>query len=118
VLGCFIVYVLQHIVRLPGTYLLQLNHYQPRWWQPATSLLCHENQQHLMGNMFNLLIFAKMVEEELGKGGLLASFLTCGVVSNLISLLLLPKNTISVGASGAVFGLYAVSVLTKLLRCV
>ncbi|CAM9874358.1 unnamed protein product [Phaeothamnion confervicola] len=68
-----------------------------------------------MVNAFSLLVFAKMVEEDLGAIGLLLCFLICGAASGAISLVLLPKNTSSKGASGAVFGLYAVAVLSKML---
>jgi membrane associated rhomboid family serine protease len=37
-----------------------------------------------------------------------------GVGANLVSWLVLPRNAVSVGASGAVFGLFAISVLVKM----
>lgn len=41
------------------------------------------------------------------------SYVFCGIISSLVSLFLLPKATLSLGASGAVFGLFAVSTLAK-----
>ena len=38
----------------------------------------------------------------------------CGALANLASLALLPRSTVSLGASGAVFGLFSVSVLARL----
>ena len=64
--------------------------------------------------MFLLLLFGRAVEDELGWFGLLAAYAFCGVVANMVSLLLLPRATVSLGASGAVFGLFAVSTLSKL----
>ncbi|CAN0209525.1 unnamed protein product, partial [Discosporangium mesarthrocarpum] len=94
---------------------LALDHTSPKWWQPATALLCHGDRAHLMGNMFNLLIFGKMTEEDMGGIGMLLSFLLCGVVSNMASLIVMPRDCVSVGASGAVFGLYSITVLGKVI---
>lgn len=44
----------------------------------------------------------------------MVSYAFCGIFSSLASIALLPKYTVSIGASGAVFGLFAVSVLSKL----
>ena len=72
-----------------------------------------------------LYIFGKLVEEEEGAFGVWMSYLVTGIGANVASWLLLPKSvggvlgiggaaTVSLGASGAVFGLFAVSVLVKL----
>lgn len=41
------------------------------------------------------------------------SYIFTGAGANLVSWLVLPRNAVSVGASGAVFGLFAISVLVK-----
>eukprot|EP00536_Pseudo-nitzschia_multiseries_P007260 jgi/Psemu1/296514/fgenesh1_pm.167_\ len=84
------------------------------WWQPLTSTFCHGDKAHLSGNAFLLLLFGRSVEDELGSFGLVFSYLFCGVVANLVSLALLPSYTISLGASGAVFGLFSVSIAARL----
>ncbi|KVH89949.1 Peptidase S54, rhomboid [Cynara cardunculus var. scolymus] len=56
----------------------------------------------------------KLVEEEEGNFGLWLSYILTGAGANLVSWLILPRNAVSVGASGAVFGLFAISVLVKL----
>jgi len=61
-----------------------------------------------------LLLFGRSVEDDLGWGGLLFAYAFCGIAANLVSLVVLPAATVSVGASGAVFGLFAVSILTRL----
>lgn len=48
--------------------------------------------------------------------GLWATYLVTGAGANLVSWLMLPSSVVSVGASGAVFGLFAVSVLTRVRR--
>ncbi|KAF2286946.1 hypothetical protein GH714_035953 [Hevea brasiliensis] len=56
----------------------------------------------------------KLVEEEEGNFALWLSYILTGVGANLVSWLVLPRNAVSVGASGAVFGLFAISVLVKI----
>ena len=53
------------------------------------------------------------MEEEEGGLALWISYLITGAGANLVSWWILPKVVVSVGASGAVFGLFAVSVLVK-----
>lgn len=43
------------------------------------------------------------------------SYILTGAGANLVSWLILPRNAVSVGASGAVFGLFAISVLVKVI---
>ena len=45
---------------------------------------------------------------------MLLSFVVCGVVSSLVSLVLVPQAAYSCGASGAIFGLFSVCVLGKI----
>eukprot|EP00322_Chrysochromulina_rotalis_P019997 CAMPEP_0115831674 /NCGR_PEP_ID=MMETSP0287-20121206/2261_1 /TAXON_ID=412157 /ORGANISM="Chrysochromulina rotalis, Strain UIO044" /LENGTH=202 /DNA_ID=CAMNT_0003285029 /DNA_START=161 /DNA_END=769 /DNA_ORIENTATION=- len=93
---------------------LYLYHSAARWYQPLTACFCHASRSHLSGNLFLLLLFGRSVEDELGWGGLLFAYVFCGVLANLASLLFLPSVSVSIGASGAVFGLFAVSTLAKL----
>lgn len=53
------------------------------------------------------------MEEEEGGFGLWMTYLITGAGANFVSWLVLPRTVVSVGASGAVFGLFAVSVLVK-----
>ncbi|KAL2584242.1 hypothetical protein AAZV13_14G118300 [Glycine max] len=70
--------------------------------------------KHLSSNLFFLYIFGKLVEEDEGNFALWLSYILTGVGANLVSWLVLPRNTVSVGASGAVFGLFTISVLVKM----
>lgn len=109
-----VLFVADKIFRLPFIPALYLYHSGWAWWQPITACFCHGSRSHLSGNAFLLLIFGRSVEDDLGWGGLLLSYIFCGVFANLVSLLLLPSTVVSIGASGAVFGLFAVSVLSRL----
>lgn len=79
-----------------------------------TATFCHANWNHLSSNLFFLYIFGKLVEEEEGNFALWISYILTGAGANLVSWLLLPRAAVSVGASGAVFGLFAISVLVKM----
>ncbi|KAL2584244.1 hypothetical protein AAZV13_14G118300 [Glycine max] len=72
--------------------------------------------KHLSSNLFFLYIFGKLVEEDEGNFALWLSYILTGVGANLVSWLVLPRNTVSVGASGAVFGLFTISVLVKVME--
>ncbi|XP_026423606.1 rhomboid-like protein 11, chloroplastic [Papaver somniferum] len=100
-----------HIREIKGLYLY---HSLPVWYQFVTSTFCHANWKHLSSNLFFLYIFGKLVEEEEGNFALWTSYILTGLGANLVSWLVLPRNAVSLGASGAVFGLFAISVLVKM----
>ncbi|MGB3615809.1 MAG: rhomboid family intramembrane serine protease [Elainellaceae cyanobacterium] len=108
-----IIYLLDHPLGLPlqGLYL---NHANPQWYQFITAMFCHANWAHLSGNLFMLYVFGRLVEDEEGVFGVVSSYLITGLAANLLSWILQPIPLISLGASGAVFGLFAVSVLIRL----
>lgn len=58
-------------------------------------------------------LLGKLVEEEEGSFALWLSYLVTGAGANVVSWLILPRSVVSVGASGAVFGLFAISVLVR-----
>ena len=108
-MASILVFLADKILRIPFLRGFYLYHSRVVWWQPFTSLFCHASRSHLSGNIFLLLLFGRSVEDELGWGGLLFAFAFCGVLANVASLVLLPTSTVSIGASGAVFGLFTVS---------
>ncbi|ESW33541.1 hypothetical protein PHAVU_001G078600 [Phaseolus vulgaris] len=108
------VFVADHFFHVNGAKTLYLYHPRPAWYQFVTATFCHANWKHLSSNLFFLYIFGKLVEEEEGNLALWLSYILTGVGANLVSWLVLPRNTVSVGASGAVFGLFTISVLVKM----
>ncbi|CAN4076558.1 unnamed protein product [Withania somnifera] len=107
-------YVADHVFKVRAVKALYLYHNRPAWYQFLTATFCHFNWNHLSSNLFFLYIFGKLVEEEEGNFGLWLSYILTGAGANLVSWLILPRNAVSVGASGAVFGLFAISVLVKM----
>lgn len=113
-----LLYVADHVLHLPVSFLY-LQHGALRWFQYFTCTFCHASFEHLSGNLFLLLVFGKSVEEEGGAVGVWLSYLTTGVGASVASVLLLPAlrggaHVVSLGASGAVFGLFVISALSKL----
>ncbi|PIM97893.1 Rhomboid protease [Handroanthus impetiginosus] len=108
------IFVADHVFQIPWVKELYLYHNQPSWYQFITSTFCHFSWNHLSSNLFFLYIFGKLVEEEEGNFALWLSYILTGSGANFVSWLVLPRNAVSIGASGAVFGLFAVSVLVKM----
>ncbi|KAK9866699.1 hypothetical protein WJX84_001104 [Apatococcus fuscideae] len=91
-----------------------LNHAAARWWQFISCAFCHVGWEHLSNNLFLLFVFGRIVEEEEGAAGVWVSYLLSAVGGSVASYLTMRHAGYSLGASGAVFGLFAVSVLCKL----
>lgn len=79
-------------------------------WRIFTSLFLHANELHLFSNMISLLFFGATIETNpnISKLQFLLIYLISGIIGNLFSLVLLPYDAISLGASGAIFGLIGV----------
>jgi len=80
-------------------------------WQIVTSMFLHGGVSHLLFNMVALWMFGRVLERVLGKQRFLIFYLACGIgaaiIQQLVRLYVLHDETllISVGASGAVYGL-------------
>lgn len=106
--------------------------YEPRlWWLsrflrsfvgegagfPAVivPMFLHANPSHLFFNLIALLVSGTAVEYFFGRWKMLVSYLLAGYGGAALSLALRPKPVLTVGASGAIFGLYGLC-LVFLLR--
>ncbi len=69
------------------------------------SIFLHAGIIHLVMNIWALKILGTQTENFYGHIKTLIIFIYSGIIGNLISLLFMSENTISVGASGAIFGL-------------
>ena len=81
------------------------------YYQLFTSLFVHANIAHLAGNMVFLFIFGLRGEEMFSLPEYLSIYFLGGLTGNLLSLLLLPLNVPSVGASGAVFAMFGAAII-------
>ncbi|MFX0000023.1 MAG: rhomboid family intramembrane serine protease [Candidatus Hodarchaeota archaeon] len=80
-------------------------------WRLFTPMFFHADPIHLFSNMIALLFFGATVENNsfISKTQYLFIYFASGIIGNTFSLLLLPLNAISLGASGAIFGLLGVA---------
>jgi len=80
------------------------------YWQLLTSMFIHVNVIHLFGNMFFFLIFGFRAEEFFSPEEFFFIYFMSGLSGNLLTLLM-PLNTLSAGASGAIFGTFGATAI-------
>jgi rhomboid protease GluP len=78
-----------------------------QWWRIITNFFVHIGVLHVAFNMYALLYIGILLEPQLGRLRFLAAYLLTGIMASLASLYWHP-NTLSAGASGAIFGMYGV----------
>lgn len=107
---CVVVYLLQQVT---GGVVTGALAYHPvltatEPWRMLTSLFVHSQSSifHILFNGYALWLFGRMLEPALGRWRFLALYLLSGLGGSAAVLWLSP-NTWVVGASGAVFGLFA-----------
>jgi rhomboid protease GluP len=81
------------------------------YWQLITSMFIHASIFHLVGNLLFLLIFGLRGEEMFSLPEYLGIYLLGGLAGNLLYLVLGPVNVPAVGASGAIFAIFAAAVI-------
>jgi rhomboid protease GluP len=81
------------------------------YYQLLTSMFIHADLAHIVGNMLFLFIFGLRGEEMFSLPEYLSIYFLGGLTGNMLSLLLLPSTTVSVGASGAIFALFGAAVI-------
>ncbi|GAB2767540.1 rhomboid protease GluP [Hymenobacter luteus] len=84
-------------------------------WRLLTSCFLHGGPAHLLLNMASLVFLGLLAESLVGSRRLLTAYLLSGVGGSLLSWFWHTQGLNSVGASGAIFGLYGL-LLTTLLR--
>jgi membrane associated rhomboid family serine protease len=75
------------------------------WWRLLTSLFVHPGMLHLLVNLIGLVQIGLILERLVGPFAFAAVYLAAGVFASLVDLSAYPL-AVSVGASGAIFGLY------------
>lgn len=83
------------------------------WYRAFTPIFLHASLMHIFSNMLTLVIVGPFVEKLFGKGKFLLVYLITGVWGNLLTFIFDPNpNVVSVGASGALFGLFGVMIVS------
>jgi rhomboid protease GluP len=80
--------------------------YYGQYWQLLTSMFIHASIAHLAGNMLFLLIFGLRGEDMFSLPEYLLIYFLGGLTGNLLSLVFLPLDVPSAGASGAIFAMF------------
>lgn len=78
-----------------------------QWFRLFTSVFMHAGLLHLGFNMYVLFLLGTPLERVLGHGRFLTLFLVSGLGGAVASYAFSPVMTLSVGASGAIYGLMA-----------
>ncbi|MBC7268901.1 MAG: rhomboid family intramembrane serine protease [Streptomyces sp.] len=87
------------------------------WYRLFTSMFTHEAVWHIAFNMLSLWWLGGPLEAALGRARYLALYLVSGLAGSALAYLLTSPTTATLGASGAIFGLFgATAVLMRRLQ--
>jgi membrane associated rhomboid family serine protease len=75
------------------------------WWRLVTAAFLHYGPLHLLLNMYSLYFAGTILEHVIGRWRFLLLYLVSGVAGSAGALVWSP-NAITVGASGAIFGVF------------
>ena len=78
-----------------------------QWYRLFTAPLLHASFPHILGNGIALTLGGLLLERLVGRLWFFALFVLSALGGSLVSLAVTPPNVVSVGASGALMGLFA-----------
>jgi len=81
------------------------------YWRLVTSAFLHGSVLHLAFNMYALYLFGPFVEHALGTWRFIVAYATAAFAGSVVVFLLADPTTVTIGASGAVFGLFGMALL-------
>ncbi|MCW4021565.1 MAG: rhomboid family intramembrane serine protease [archaeon] len=81
------------------------------YWQLLTSIFVHVDIMHITLNMLFLFIFGLRAEKFFKTEEYFTVYMLSGLTGSLLTLFFMSANTLSAGASGAVFGMYGASLI-------
>lgn len=84
-------------------------------WRLFTCMFLHANALHILFNMYSLYFVGTQVEEIYGKPSYIIIYLFSGIGASYLSYRL-SYSTVSVGASGAIFGLLGAMLIFILFK--
>ena len=76
------------------------------YWRLIASAFLHDGFLHLICNMYALYVLGIQLENFFGKTRFAIIYLFSAITGNLLSLVFADPNVVSIGASGAIFGLF------------
>ncbi len=78
---------------------------QSEWWRLLTATLLHGSLAHIIMNSFSLWNLGSSLEKYFGRETLLTVFVVTGIAASISFTFFGSKDTISIGASGAICGM-------------
>lgn len=87
------------------------------YWRLLTSVFIHGGIGHLVMNLFGIFLAGMFLEEKLGRKNMILYFLIAGVAGSITSILW-HDNTVSVGASGAIFGYFGLLLAFNIFKII
>ncbi|MCW7941844.1 Rhomboid family protein [Streptomyces hygroscopicus] len=88
-----------------------------QWYRLLTAMFLHANYVHILFNMLSLWWIGAPLEAALGRARYLALYFASGLAGSALTYLIATPAQPSLGASGAIFGLFgATAVLMRRLR--
>jgi membrane associated rhomboid family serine protease len=112
----FTSYLSGNAIEMSDQALLQFGQYNPyviyngEVWRLLTGMFVHANIAHIVGNMLFLFIYGLRAEDMFDIKEYLLIYFMSGLAGGLLTLLLWP-TTLSVGASGAIFGMIGATMI-------
>jgi membrane associated rhomboid family serine protease len=76
------------------------------WWRLIAAAFVHGGLLHLLATIAGLLPLGLILERAVGRTAFAATYLSAGMVASVVSLWTTAPTSVSVGASGAIFGIY------------
>ncbi len=80
------------------------------WWRLVTPIFLHFGVIHILFNSIALYAFGMQLEQLIGSRRFVLIFFLSGIAGNILALALQSGNTITAGASGAIFGLLGAAI--------
>jgi len=78
-----------------------------QWWRLLTNTFLHGGLMHILANMVGLMFVGVFLEPIIGTRRFVFIYIATGILASIASVWWHPA-TVSVGASGAIFGMYGV----------
>jgi len=82
-----------------------------QWWRLLTATFLHASIMHILFNMYALLVLGSSLERALGQLRFATLYFMSALGGSVAALWFSSLNTISVGASGAIFGLMTATIV-------
>jgi membrane associated rhomboid family serine protease len=82
-----------------------------QWWRLFTATFLHASIMHILFNMYALLVLGASLERVIGGLRFAAIYFMSALGGSVAALWFSPLDTISVGASGAIFGLMTATIV-------